>query len=124
MLLGIGCCYRDDPFSYVKVHGKLTYQDGTLIPANRIVLRFVSQESPLNSKTFPRKGQGDVDPKTGNFSLVSSHTHGDGLVRGRHKVLIVGCGKLVPPEYQDLAKTPLVVNTDNLPFDIKVPKPR
>ena len=53
------------------------------------------------------------------------------MVRGEHKVLVQALrGKkemqadLVPPEYGNLATTPLRVNTDDpSSFNLKVPKP-
>jgi hypothetical protein len=72
----------------------------------------------------------EVDPATGKFQTVTSHTYGDGLVRGEHKVLVEALSAsnvrlpLVPPEYADVAKTPLRVDTKDSPFTIKVPKPQ
>jgi hypothetical protein len=60
--------------------------------------------------------------------VVTSYKYGDGLVPGRHKVAIEQVkdknGRLlVPKELTNVATTPLEVNTDDAPFDIKVPKP-
>jgi hypothetical protein len=121
-------CTSDDPFSYVQVSGKITYEDGSPIPAN-VYLLFIPQSAPVDSKTHPRPGQAKVDRATGEFHTVTSHKLGDGLVRGRHKVTVVdpACHPLpatiVPPEYGDQKKTPLEVDTAALPFVLKVRKP-
>ncbi len=130
-LAGLCGCGGSDPFPYVKVKGTITYDDGSLIPADRIELRFISQAPPLNPQTYPRKGVANVDPKTGAFEIVTTNHYNDGVVRGEHKVLVQALrGKkemqadLVPPEYGNLATTPLRVNTDDpSSFNLKVPKP-
>ena len=53
LLLIAGCGGSKDPFSYVKVKGKVTYADGSLIPAQRIKLTFNSELPPLDAKTYP-----------------------------------------------------------------------
>ena len=128
-LAGLSGCGSGDPFPYVKVSGKVSYDDGSLIPADRIVVQFVPQVPPLDPKTVPPYGLAEVDPKTGRFNVVTSHNYGDGLVRGEHKVVIQTIDKrdhpmgLVPREYTQAKKTPLVVNTNQSPFDLKVRKP-
>ncbi len=130
LLLLAGCSGNNDPFSYVKVSGTVTYDDGTVIPANNMKLSFVSETEAAGNK-FPRPGTALVDGKTGKFGCPTSHTPFDGLVRGKHKVLIVVAsgqgplpGNLVPPEYADRKKTPLEVDTDNpASFNLKVRKP-
>ena len=128
-LAGLSGCGSGERFSYVKVAGKVSYEDGSLIPANRLKVTFVSQAPSLDSKTYPPSGVAEVDVKTGEFNVVTSHSYNDGLVRGEHKVLIQAVNKdklrsdLVPPEYADPEKTPLLVKTDQSPFDLKVRKP-
>jgi hypothetical protein len=129
-LAGLGGCGGSDPFSYVKVKGTITYEDGSLIPADQIELRFISQMPPPNPQTHPRPGIAHVDPKTGTFDVVTTNHPGDGLVRGEHKVIVLALhGKelrtdLVPPEYSNVATTPLHANTgDPSSFNLKVPKP-
>jgi hypothetical protein len=135
-LLAAGCllagagCGSPDPFSYVQVSGKITYDDGSPIPVDRLALLFLSQGGPLDAKTHPRPATAIVDRTTGEIRDVSSHKFRDGLVPGRHKVLLSsGNGQplspdVVPPEYCDLQKTPLEVDTARQPFILKVRKPR
>ena len=128
-LVCLSGCGSGDPFSYVKVSGKVSYDDGSLIPAERVKVIFVSQSPPLDPKTYPPYGIAEVDPKTGSFKVVTSHNYGDGLVRGEHKVLIEALNAeklrsdLVPKEYGKPETTPLMVKTDQSPFDLKVRKP-
>ena len=112
-----------EPFNYVKVQGKVTYEDGSLIPADRIVVRFVSMTPSRDRKITPLPGNGEVDVKTGVFSSVTSHKARDGIVRGDHKVVILAAGPLVPVEYTKVETTPLQVNAKDSPFDFKIKKP-
>ncbi len=128
VVLVAGC--SKEPFPYVKVSGRVNYEDGTVIPAPRVKVTFVSQAPPLDGKTVPRPGVAEIEQATGTFQTVTSHTYGDGIVRGEHKVLVEALSStnvrlpLVPPEYANVAKTPLHVNTKDSPFEIKVPKPK
>ncbi len=120
-------CGGGDPFTYAKVSGKVTYEDGSVIPYG-VMLQFHPQREPLDEKTHPRVGTAEVDPKTGEFSSVTSYQPNDGLVRGRHKVTIISLGGMIPPdivpeEYTDVTRTPLEVDTAEQPFHLKVRKP-
>ena len=83
----------------------------------------------MDPKTHPLRGVAVVDGATGEFHAATSHRHNDGLVPGKHKVVLVGISSsplpssLVPPEYCDPAKTPLEVDTAHQPFVLKVRKP-
>jgi hypothetical protein len=121
-----GCGGTGSPFDYVKVGGKLSYEDGTPIPAEGIKLVFDSQAPPVGN-AHPRPGSAMVSAG-GEFKDVTSYKYADGLVPGKHKVSILyatdAAGKLlVPAEYTKASTTPLVVDTAELPFEIKVPKP-
>lgn len=123
-----GCGARE-PFTYVRVSGDVTYEDGSPIPARTLVLTFLSQSRPVDPKTFPRPGIAVAD-KVGRFDFATSHTAGDGLVRGKHKVTLSGPNRsqlpvsIVPVEYGDPDKTPLEVDPSESPFHLKVRKPR
>jgi hypothetical protein len=128
VMLVLGGC-SGEPFSYVPVSGKIAYEDGTLIKAHRIRLEFVAQSPPRDSKIVPRNGNAEVDVATGEFSSVTSHKHADGLVAGKHKVLVHTLDEkqypiaAVPPEYADVHRTPLIIDTAESPLTIKVRKP-
>ena len=122
-----GC--RRDPFAYVSVSGKVTYEDGSPIAVDGLRLAFYPQCGPLDAKTHPRVGTAQVDKASGAFVAATTRLRHDGLVRGRHKVTLSSRGgpipaSLVPPEYQDFTRTPLEVDTDRQPFDLKVRRPR
>jgi hypothetical protein len=129
VLCGIVGCGRDNPFDQVKVSGTLTYDDGTLIPASMIILKFEPLAAPLDTKTHPPSGMSYVNVSNGTFDVVTSHKYADGLVRGKHRVLVsattdsVDSTKLVPDEYLDSGRTPLVVDTAESPFRLRVRKP-
>ena len=55
IVLLAGCGGSRDPFSYVKVSGKVTYEDGSKLSAI-VLLRFYPQTPPLDEKTYPRVG--------------------------------------------------------------------
>lgn len=121
-------CDSNSPFDYKKVSGKVTYDDGTFIPAGGMQLRFAAQDAPKLENAFPRPAVANVNGK-GEFDCVTSYKYGDGLIPGRHKVSIeVGSGPggepLVPNEYTSIATTPLVIDTADAPLEIKVPKPK
>jgi hypothetical protein len=124
-----GCGARD-PFEYVKVSGKVTYEDGMLIPLDGMFLNFYSQTPPVDAKTYPRIGTTLVQKSDGTFSSVTSHRAGDGLIRGKHKVTVTSStqaplpSSMVPVEYADPEKTPLEVDTAQQPFVLKVRKPK
>ena len=127
LLLLLAGCGGGDPFSYAQVSGKVTYEDGSLIPYG-LTLMFYPQSEPLDPKTHPRVGTAQVDQKTGEFSSATSYQPNDGLVRGKHKVTIISTAgmippEIVPPEYTDLTRTPLEVDTAQQPFHLKVRKP-
>jgi hypothetical protein len=132
LLFLVGCSGNNDPFSYARVSGTVTYDDGSIIPANKMKVSFHSESPPAGNK-YPRPGWALVDEKTGKFGCPTSHTAFDGLVRGKHKVVITTAdssqgplpANLVPPEYADPNKTPLEVDTDNSgSFNLKVHKPK
>jgi hypothetical protein len=124
-----GCSDRGgDPFSYVKVSGTVTYEDGAIIPAQAIFLNFIPQGQAVGNKV-PRVAQARVDVKTGEFKDVTSHTANDGLAKGKYKVTINGSdhsilpAKIVPEKYGDFKQTTIEVDTDVLPIVIRIPKP-
>ena len=129
VLCGVAGCGPDNPFDLVKVSGTLTYDDGTLIPANMIILKFEPLAAPLNTKTHPPSGMSYVNVSDGTFDVVTSHKYADGLVRGKHRVLVSATTasgdstKLVPDEYLDSGRTPLLVDTAESPFRLVVRKP-
>ncbi len=122
------CCGSSDPFAYVPVSGKITYEDGSLIPAARLRLTFVSQSEAIDEKTHPRPGVAEVNVSDGTFDAVTSRRYGDGIVRGKHKVTVLAMDAneqpigVVPAIYQDENTTPLEVDTAEQPFALTIKK--
>jgi hypothetical protein len=123
-LASIGC-WSSGPFDYVKVSGDIAYEDGTPLPGG-YRLTFVAQEAPKVEGAFPRPAEALVDGQ-GKFEAVTSHKFGDGLIPGKHKVVIQpdrsSAKPVVPAEYTSSETTPLVVDTADRPLKIRVPKP-
>lgn len=120
-------CGSDAPFSYIPVSGQLTYEDGTPLPAKGMKLQFEPLDAEPVNGMHPRVATADVDGQ-GRFAHATSYKYADGLVPGRHKVAIGYAtdenGKLLVPESAtSLGTTELVVDTANLPLEIKVPRP-
>lgn len=120
----IGC--SQEPFRYVPVSGDVKYEDETTIPAEGLQLVFYPQVPPIDEKTHPKQGRAVVD-KEGRFEGVTSHKYNDGLIRGRHKVVVQpgsGSSSLIPDEYRDVSTTLLVLDTDDpKSFSLRVKKP-
>ncbi|MGO9115014.1 MAG: hypothetical protein ACLP9L_37865 [Thermoguttaceae bacterium] len=123
MLVAAGGCGP----SCVPVSGKVTYEDGSLIPADRIMVVFLHAASA--DKKARRDGETLVDVKTGTFNSVTTLVPKDGIIRGEHKVLIV-CyreGRVAPDlldkVYADPEKTPLTADSSKSPFEFKLPRP-
>jgi hypothetical protein len=120
-------CGSGEPFDYIPVTGKLSYEDGSTIPAQGIVLQFIAQDVKPIDGMHPRPATASVNGQ-GEFNEATSHKFGDGLVPGKHKVALMYAtdanGKLlVPVDFTHAGTTPLVVDTATLPLDIRVPKP-
>jgi hypothetical protein len=120
---GILGCNSDIPFDFVPVHGKLTYEDGSLIEADSILVTFNPIRSDEKAKMVAPGGQTNVNIQDGTFAAVSSHRANDGLAIGRHKVVVVSFKNVpggmpapsaaVPPIYRNESSTPLEVQVDS-----------
>jgi hypothetical protein len=126
-LFFVAGCGSGEPFDYIPVSGTVAYEDGTPIPASGLQLRFDSLDAKPVGEFHPLPGKAIVD-SSGAFAQVTTHKFGDGLVPGKHKVSFAYAtdakGKLlVPEEYTHPSTTPLVVDTDQLPLEIKAPRP-
>ena len=89
----ISGCGASVPFNIVPVHGKVAYDDGSLIPADSMLVTFNPIRSGEKGKIVPPGGQTQVNVQDGTFSAVSSHRAYDGLAIGRHKVVVVSFKK-------------------------------
>lgn len=129
LLLSIGCG-SDDPFNYHRVSGKVNYDDGSLIPTERITVTFYPQVNRIDAKTHLRPGKAEVNVADGTFNQVTSHEYGDGVVRGKQKVTIAALdsqGRMttaIPIRYAHPKRTPLEVDSADSPYLFEIKKPQ
>ena len=122
-----GC--SGEPFKHVQVSGKVTYEDGTVIPVSVMELTFQPQAAAVDAQTHPRPGHADVDVATGEFARATTRKPGDGLVAGRHKVKITAyddtqqISRAIPAEYTDISTTPIELDTGDQPWNITIKRP-
>ncbi len=132
IVIALGCGGESAPFAIVPVSGKVTYKDGSLIPAHRLLVKFHPQVEAIDAKTHPRYAQAEVDPKTGEFVEATTWKWGDGVIPGAQKVTIESLKKgdspngNVAPLYSSVDTTPLTteVKNSNEPFTFEVDKPK
>lgn len=113
--LALSGCGGGNPYQTVPVSGKLTYKDGSLIPAQRIQVNFIPEVKAIDPKTHPHPGIAYVDVETGEFTAVTTATYGDGATVGKNKVQIIAVdenqrpSKAVPAKYADPTTSDLEV---------------
>lgn len=112
----------EDPFGYVQIEGTVKYDDGTLLQGDRISVTFKPLSEPIDAKTHPPMGFAEVNVGDGSFSKISSGGYQNGLVPGKHKVTIDVVGGKIPKQYSNSDLTPLEIDTDNPPFDLRISK--
>lgn len=123
-LLGCG----GSAFRYASVSGQVTYDDGSRLPLEQVVLNFHSLEKQSHGPKVPPPGAVVLDAKTGRFRTGATKQSG-GLVVGRHRVTLHLPGRKPLPqhiaaaEYADPSLTPLYVDTNDQPFRISVKRP-
>jgi len=112
-------CSSGEPFATVPVRGKVTFRDGSLIKADRIVITFIPQGASASGKAVPGGARGEVKVADGTFGDLTTHKPMDGVVLGRHKVVVQPLKKgpggmdmparAIPVRYTQPDKTPLEV---------------
>lgn len=88
LALSLTGCGGSGPFTVAPVAGKVSYEDGTLIPADRLVIRFIPQDIKAVGKDVPSAALGEVNPADGTFPGVTTVTFQDGAIPGKHKVIV------------------------------------
>jgi len=124
-------CGEKVPFGVAPVRGKVTYDDGSTIPAHRITISFISQ-TPAKGKEHPRPGNATLNAD-GTFTNVTTWNPLDGAIPGKHKLVIQAFddkdapSPAIPEIYADVTKTPVEIDVPagggELP-PIKVAKPK
>jgi hypothetical protein len=130
LLLGsLSGCGGGQPYKTVKISGKVTYDDGSLIQAEALTLIFSPQVKAVDAKTTAKDGTAMVNVADGTFSCASTYGYGDGVIPGKHKIAVqpmkggVPAPGLVPANYMDPKKTPLERTIDSATtLELKVPK--
>ena len=129
LVLLITGCGPSNPYPITKVTGTIKYEDGSLIPASRIELKFVPLVESNDPKHPPKMGIAEVDVRDGSFSTVSTYDYGDGILKGEHKVLAMAMDEAnqilpaIPADHHSSDTTPLRINTTDNPLEILVTKP-
>lgn len=114
----------------VPVSGKVTYEDGSLIPANRMELQFLTPESLARDKKYPRVAVAQVNTRDGTFSEATTWEHGDGLIEGELEVVLIRVGDetdpgaFQPKEYRGdrIWPNPVRVSAENRQFHFTIPR--
>ena len=124
-------CGPTPPYATTPISGKVTYEDGSLIPGEQVTVTFVPQTPPIDPRTYPRPAGVVVNAADGTFGNFTTDTYGDGVTLGPAKVVVQSSKAdglptgAVPAEYSSAEQTPLKVEvtSGHAPYEIKVPKP-
>ncbi len=115
LVIFAGCSGQDNPFHMAQVSGKITYAGGAPIDAAVVTVFLVPQNVPPVGNKYPRPAQTQLLPD-GRMSDFSTVAHNDGVLVGRHKVMLRAnnsdhtlCPMAVAKKYLDAATTPLEV---------------
>lgn len=129
-----GCGPDPMPFNLVPVHGKVVYDDGSLIKTGSMTVTFNPIDAAPVGKMTPPGAQASVNVEDGTFSEVTTRRPGDGVLLGRHKVVVISfnpradgrpvVSNAVPAKYRKAASTPLEIEVTepNQLVEIKVSK--
>ncbi|MEO2045313.1 MAG: hypothetical protein ABGX16_01920 [Pirellulales bacterium] len=112
-------CGEKVPFELEAVSGTITYSDGSFVKADQLLLKFVPQGIQAIGRDAPRSAETFAELADGTFTDFTTWKHGDGVMVGRHKVVVMslrvgshGVGEptnAVPTCYHKANKTPLEV---------------
>lgn len=132
---GLTGCGGSAPFAIAPVSGKVTFDDGSLIPGDRIVIRLIPEDVKSVGKDVPAAAMGDLNPADGTFAGLTTLKFQDGAIPGKHKVVIEAFTKdaggnpapsdAIPEKYRSATTTTL---TQEIPsggkrdIHIQVPK--
>ena len=94
-VLVVGCGKQQTPI--VPVSGTVTYDDGSVVPANQMEVKFLTPAKLIEEESFPPDATARVDTRDGHFPEVTTLQHGDGLGIGQHEVEVVRYGDEANP---------------------------
>lgn len=89
LLVGTVGCGGGGPYDMVPVSGKVTYEDGSLISGERILIEFHPRVKAVDKKTHARPAVAEVNVADGTFSEATTIEPGDGVIVGKHEVEVV-----------------------------------
>jgi hypothetical protein len=101
------------------VSGKLTYEDGGLIPGERIQIVFLPLVPEGETSDRDRPSIADVNVEKGTFKFASTYEEGDGVTVGMHRIMVTVLGpdgKLngaVPGVFSNPKTTPLKIDIED-----------
>jgi len=130
-VVGLAGCGGGPSFKMLPASGKVTYADGSLIPADRIVVTFVPETPAVSGKDEAGSARGEVNTQDGTFEGLTTRKGFDGVVPGKHKVTVVALkndtvSNAVPESYQNVATTSLTAEVaagKANQFEFKIDKP-
>lgn len=123
--LAVGCG-SNQLQDYVPVSGKVTYEDGSLIDAQYITVTFLPLATTADPERPLRPSMAEVNVADGTFAGATTRTPDDGIMTGKHRVVIKACDELMnlvpgfPRKYADEADSPLEADSSNSPFHFLV----
>ena len=126
LALSLGCG-SSEPFQYVPAKGRVIYENGSPVPLGGARLLFFVQDVGASGEAVPRPALANLNAQ-GEFDVVTSHKYGDGLIPGKHKVVIQADAvrdgnQIFPDACTNVLFLFLFFDTAELPLVIKVPKP-
>jgi len=109
------CGGPKNPFNMAHVSGKVTYTDGKPIDAASVTITFVPQNVAAIDKMHARPAQTKLKPD-GSFDDLMTVKRNDGVIVGKHKVVVTAwneklmpCPGVVAKKYSAPETTPLEV---------------
>ena len=120
--LALGCA--DGPFDLVSTSGRVVFEDGEPLGVGQIVF---SPLTPPVGEAHPRSALAYLK-EDGTFDYATTFKTGDGIIVGQHKVSFIYATdesgvSLVPEQYTSVLKTPLTIDSADMPLTIKIPRP-
>lgn len=88
----IGCRQSTEQLPTIPVSGKVTYEDGSPVMAERMEVRFVPRVDSPEEEGCPVAAVGRVDVRNNSFTEMTTYVFGDGAIAGEHDVEVVRFG--------------------------------
>ena len=128
LMATLGCKESRPPT--IPVSGKVTYENGDLVPSNRLGLRFLTPANWVREKNYPPAAVAIVDTRNGEFSEATTWEHGDGVIEGEHEIELIRVGDEAEPggfrpkEYRGdrIWPNPVRVSPQNNVFHFTIPR--